>query len=190
MSFQIAVNRWMHECFGREIAADRMERNHRFLEEALELVQACGCTQSEAYQLVEYVFGRPTGEVIQECGGVMVTLAALCNTHAIEMQACGDRELARVWQNIDKIRTKQAAKPAHGPLPQTVELSEWDLIQGLRETEGSTVTIVADNGDFSGPNSMIVCSDDWTGWKDEQFTGDTVLEALRNAYAEMKRRAS
>lgn len=25
-------------------ATDRMERNHRFLEEALELVQACGCT--------------------------------------------------------------------------------------------------------------------------------------------------
>ncbi|RQS15519.1 hypothetical protein DIE07_03565 [Burkholderia sp. Bp9002] len=35
---------WMLECFGAAIATDRMERNHRFLEEALELVQACGCT--------------------------------------------------------------------------------------------------------------------------------------------------
>lgn len=69
-------------------------------------------------------------------------------------------------------------------------IQAWDLVERLRETEGSAVTIVADNGDFTGPNSAIVCSGDWTDWKDEQFTGDTALEALRNAYAEMKRRAS
>lgn len=117
VSFQWRVKPWMLRCFGLEIAIDGVERNHRFLEEALELVQACGCTASEAHQLVDYVFGRPIGDPMQEAGGVMVTLAALCLAHALDMHAAGDVELARCWDNIDKIRAKQAAKPKHGPLP-------------------------------------------------------------------------
>jgi hypothetical protein len=38
----------MQACFGPEISADRVERNHRFLEEALELVQACGAARETA----------------------------------------------------------------------------------------------------------------------------------------------
>lgn len=76
--FQDRVQPWMLECFGAEIAADRKERNHRFLEESLELVQAHGCTQVEAHQRVDYVYGRDIGEKAQEVGGVMATLAALC----------------------------------------------------------------------------------------------------------------
>jgi hypothetical protein len=49
-------------CFGPEISADTRERNHRFLEESVELVQACGCTVSEAHQLVDYTYGRPVGD--------------------------------------------------------------------------------------------------------------------------------
>lgn len=116
--FQTRVHAWMLCCFGREIAADKQERNHRFLEESLELVQACGCSASEAHQLVDYVFGRAVGDKPQEVGGVMVTLAALCEPHNLDMEACGDQELARCWLNVDKIRTKQAAKPKHSPLPQ------------------------------------------------------------------------
>lgn len=83
-TFQQRVEPWLLACFGEQIAADTIERNHRFLEESLELVQACGCTQSEAHQLVDYVFGRPVGEVQQEAGGVMVTLAALCRAQGID----------------------------------------------------------------------------------------------------------
>ncbi len=36
-SYQGAVAEWMLACFGEAIARDRMERNHRFLEESLEL---------------------------------------------------------------------------------------------------------------------------------------------------------
>ena len=75
---QSRVLPWMLACFGPTIPFDKTERNHRFLEEALELVQSIGCTQSEAHQLVDYVYGRPAGEPSQEVGGVMVTLAALC----------------------------------------------------------------------------------------------------------------
>jgi hypothetical protein len=38
--FQSRVQPWMLECFGAEIAVDTFERNHRFFEEAAELVQA------------------------------------------------------------------------------------------------------------------------------------------------------
>lgn len=104
-------------CFGEMIADDREERNHRFLEEALELVQACGCTASEAHQLVDYVFDREIGEQRQEVGGVMVTLAALCLANALDMHDAGEVELARIWTKVEAIRAKQAAKPKHSPLP-------------------------------------------------------------------------
>lgn len=107
-----------------EVCRDGTERNHRFLEEALELVQSLGCTASEAHQLVDYVFGRPIGEPMQELGGVQVTLAALCFPHGLDMEAAAETELARVWTKIDKIRAKQAAKPKHSPLPQHVDVAQ------------------------------------------------------------------
>lgn len=116
-TFQQRVQPWLLACFGEMIAGDREERNHRFLEEALELVQACGCSASEAHQLVDYVYGRPVGELHQEIGGVMVTLAALCLAHDADMHAAGWVELNRIWGKVDQIRAKQAAKPKHSPLP-------------------------------------------------------------------------
>jgi len=115
--FQARVLPWMLECFGAAISADTVERNHRFLEEALELVQACGATQGEAHQLVDYVYGRDTGEPVQEVGGVMVTLAALCLAHKMDMHEAGEVELGRIWTKVSQIRAKQAAKPAMSPLP-------------------------------------------------------------------------
>lgn len=118
--FQNRVQPWLMECFGEMIAGDREERNHRFLEEALELVQACGCTASEAHQLVDYTFGRPIGEPAQEVGGVMVTLAALCLANGLDMHANGETELMRITapEMVKKIRAKQAAKPKYSPLPE------------------------------------------------------------------------
>lgn len=116
--YQQEVNDWMQECFGPEISRDITERNHRFLEEALELVQSLNCTKSEAHQLVDYVFDRPIGEPFQELGGVMVTLAALSNASGLSMDYNGKMELQRVWEKIEQIRTKQASKPKHSPLPQ------------------------------------------------------------------------
>ncbi len=121
LHFQDYVKPWMLACFGQEIADNITERNHRFLEEALELVQAKGCTRSEAHQLVDYVFDRPVGEPHQEVGGVMVTLAALCLAADLNMHKAGSDELKRVWEKKDQIRAKQAAKPKHSPLPQHVE---------------------------------------------------------------------
>lgn len=115
--FQNRVDEWLLACFGEEIARDKVERNHRFLEESLELVQALGCTAGEAHQLVDYTFGRPAGESSQECGGVMVTLAALCIANELWMEGCAETELTRIHSKIEQIRAKQATKPKHSPLP-------------------------------------------------------------------------
>jgi len=132
--FQSRVQPWMLACFGAEIAADKTERSHRFVEEALELAQACGTTASEAHQLVDYVFGRPAGEMDQEVGGVMVTLAALCLAQGLDMAEAADRELARIWTKVEQIRAKQAAKPKHSPLPAAAPSAPIEPIYGfLRE---------------------------------------------------------
>lgn len=115
--FQRRVVAWLMECFPMDVCQDRAERNHRFLEESLELVQSLGCTQAEAHQLVDYVFGRPAGDPVQELGSVMVTTAALCWPNELDMYEAAEKELARVWNNIEKIRLKQATKPKHSPLP-------------------------------------------------------------------------
>ena len=119
--FQAEVGRWMLECFGEEIAADRIERADRFLEEALELSQTIpGFTVERARALVEYVFARPVGERGQEVGGVGVTLAALCNTYGLNIADEWQRELARVWTKVETIRAKQASKPTGSALPVAV----------------------------------------------------------------------
>lgn len=127
INFQADVHSWLTQCLGHEVAADKRERNHRFLEEALELVQSLGCTRDEVLQLVDYVFGdpvakvpaRPVGDPPQEVGGVMVTLAALCNANNMDMKACAVAELTSIWTRMDQIRAKQAAKPHGSPLPDT-----------------------------------------------------------------------
>jgi hypothetical protein len=115
--FQSRVAPWMLETFGSAIASDARERNERFLEESLELVQACGISREACHRLVDYVFGRPLGEPVQEVGGVMVTLAALCLAQGLDMAEAGETELARIWTLVEEIREKQHGKPALSAQP-------------------------------------------------------------------------
>lgn len=117
-SFQERVRPWLDACFGPQVAVDPVERNQRFLEEALELTQATGISRSEAHQLVDYVFDREAGNPDQEVGGCMNTLAALCLAHGLDMHEAGERELERVWgaDILLKIRAKQKAKPRFIPV--------------------------------------------------------------------------
>lgn len=181
--FQQRVQPWMMTCFGPEISADRRERNHRFLEEALELVQSCGCTASEAHQLVDYVYGRPWGEPAQEAGGVMVTLAALCLANGLDMQACGETELARIWTKVEAIRAKQAAKPKHSPLPEHAPQAQADARDALAWLEEFTCDLrcVSTSEDdyvwnviehhMAEPRERVI------GW------GQTAIAAVREAQA-------
>ena len=116
--YQQRVSSWLVECFGKDVALDKQERLHRFLEEALELAQAGGCSRREAELLLNYVFSRPIGHVDQEVGGVLVTLAGVCQAQGISMKLAGDRELARNQSRTAEIRVKRAKKPRGSPLPQ------------------------------------------------------------------------
>lgn len=117
LNFQAKVGEWVKSCFGQWAAGNLRERSHRFLEEALELAQASGCTKEEALQLVEYTFSRPVGDPADEVGGTMTTLAALSNALNIQMDIAGERALQRNWNNIAKIKAKWLSKPKFGPLP-------------------------------------------------------------------------
>jgi hypothetical protein len=127
-SFQQRVGGWMLQCFTPEITADKLERNDRFIEEALELVQSLDYSAERAHALVEYVFGREKGEPSQEVGGVMVTLAALCNPNGLNMEMSAETELARILDPaiVLKIRAKQATKPVGSALPIPSEPTERD----------------------------------------------------------------
>lgn len=117
--FQFGVDAWMDACFGAAIKADQLERADRFCEEALELCQTMpGFTRDRAHALVDYVFDRSIGDTFQEIGGVMVTLAALCNAVDLLLDEAADSELARIWTKVEQIRAKQATKPTGSALPQ------------------------------------------------------------------------
>jgi hypothetical protein len=153
--FQGRVGEWMGACFTPEIIADKLERADRFIEEALELVQATGYSADRAHALVDYVFNRPVGVAFQEVGGVMVTLAALCNPHDINMDGAAETELARVWTKIDKIREKHASKPVGSALPVPVERGDHDTAEpGESEVERL--------GAFLAESDPEGCDEEWS----------------------------
>ena len=116
--FQERVSDWLIKCFGAETADDRLDRTHRFLEEALELAQAAGCSRDDALVLLSYVFSRPAGTVAGEVGGTMVTLAGMAQAHGVDMLVAGEAELARNHERTAAIREKRSRKPRNSPLPQ------------------------------------------------------------------------
>lgn len=116
--FQERVSDWLSACFGADAASDRLDRTHRFLEEALELAQAAGCNRTDALALVDYVFSRPAGTVFSEAGGVMVTLAGMAQAHGVDMKAAGEAELEKNHRRTGEIREKRNRKPRNSPLPQ------------------------------------------------------------------------
>ena len=117
--FQCLVNRWAMKCFSTEYVTDKTERGFRFLEEALELAQAAGVTRSQAFELLNYTYNRPSGIVRQEVGGVLTTLGIFCTVHDISLEMAAREELDRICEPdmMDRIRQKQAAKPHGSPLP-------------------------------------------------------------------------
>lgn len=113
------VQKWCVECFGETTAADVVERNWRFLEEALELVQSLGGSKDDVIKMVDYTYNRERGEPHQEMGGTMVTLAALSAANGMDMMQAFEDEFARINrpEMIEKIRGKHATKPHKSPLP-------------------------------------------------------------------------
>lgn len=146
--FQARVLPWMLECFGPAIPYDKQERGDRLLEEVLELLQSGGYDPARVAALRDYVWGRPVGEPSQEAGGVMVTLAAYCIAHDLDMTMAGEAELARIWTKVPQIRAKQAAKPTGSALPIALNPAESSAGQ---PSEASTAAPATDEP-LKGPS--------------------------------------
>lgn len=121
LEFQQKVWDWGKACFGERRFNDRATRGHRFIEEALELVQSTGMKKEEAQQLLDYVFDRPPGVPFQEFGGVALTLCAMASANLFVVEDCAVVELQRCWDRIEKIREKENAKPTFSVLPGQVQ---------------------------------------------------------------------
>jgi hypothetical protein len=104
---------WAAEAFGGQ-DMNHENRAKRFVEEALELAQACGLQRWDVLNVFNHVYDRPPGEVTQEVGGVGVTLLCLCEALHLSADGCERAELSRVqakpaahWQA--RLVEKQAA---------------------------------------------------------------------------------
>lgn len=116
-SYQERVGDFVRECFGPVREDTPRDRLHRFFEEATELVQAGGGTAEDCHRLVDYVFSREKGDMKEEAGDAMFTLAALCRTFCITMEDEGEARLAYAYTRIEQIREKDRTKPMNSPLP-------------------------------------------------------------------------
>ncbi|AZO29304.1 hypothetical protein [Mesorhizobium sp. M1B.F.Ca.ET.045.04.1.1] len=60
----------------------------------------------------------------------------------------------------------------------------WTMLERFREGEGNSITLVCDNPDFNGQaNSKVIVCADWTEFQEREFTGDTITQAIANAFA-------
>ena len=67
---QREIASWASATFGADQASSVPQRALRMLEEAIEAYQAAGGDAAMAHKLVDFMFGRPKGELAQEIGGV------------------------------------------------------------------------------------------------------------------------
>ena len=112
MRFQDKIRKFIVDTFGVLLADDTQERCHRFAEESIELLQACGYTKEQMYIMLDYVYEREPGKRQQEVGGVMTTLAGLCSAYNIDMIKQAGREATRAFKMADKIKVKHSNKPS------------------------------------------------------------------------------
>lgn len=112
--FQDQAVAWCREVFGADTLCDVNERAMLFVEESLELAQACGVSAEQAHRAVDYVFDRGRGEVEREVGGVMITLSALCEATRVRLWGSALIELDRIQDPavIKRCQRRQAEKRA------------------------------------------------------------------------------
>lgn len=114
--FQRTIVKWCVDMFGPKCARDPKERGLRLLEEAIEAAQAVNVSREDAHKLVDYVFGRPTGEISQEISGVLVTVLSLADAAGISAELSLVREIARIHEPSfrEKVRAKHNTKELAG----------------------------------------------------------------------------
>lgn len=108
----------------------------------------------------------PTPQAVEEAKHELVCSRLLAHW---KLSAASQETILGVLQSLPELRQKAEI---------------LDLINQLREPEGSMVMLICPNPDFNGlPNENIEVSNDWTGYEPKKFSGNTLLEALRAAAA-------
>jgi hypothetical protein len=95
-TFQCRTKDWSAWYFGDKSIASMNDLNSCFLESALRLVKAHSCTREDISAMIDYVYSQPADKVNDCIGGVMVTLACLCNASDISMHDNGEVELSKL----------------------------------------------------------------------------------------------
>lgn len=109
----------LHEKLFHDDPTDEKERFARCLEELLELGQVLGIGKHEIPKLIERVYSRPIGEIMDELGGVAMTFASLCKVLGTTIGVAAHVGLSNLEQHaiIEKVRTKRKTRHGRGLLP-------------------------------------------------------------------------
>jgi NTP pyrophosphatase (non-canonical NTP hydrolase) len=103
------------EVWGAEPLVSRDDRARRFAEEAMELAQTQGVEADTLKRLIDYVYGRPVGDVKQEIGGVMFSLYCLAENLGLSVDGCETDEINRfLGTDPEVFRKKNEAKREAG----------------------------------------------------------------------------
>lgn len=112
---QRVVARWAREAFGELEARSLAQRALRLLEEAAEAAQACSVDLGTAISCLHIVYGKPTGDLSQELGGIGVTVLALADAAGLQADECERDEVGRILgKPIAYFRERNKAKNLAG----------------------------------------------------------------------------
>lgn len=111
VGFQARMAEELHHTFHdmpQELSAE--SRIDRVAEEAAELFQAAGMSEERAIAHMNRSYARPRGDVRQEVGGLMTTLAAYCEVAGIDMDHERELGLMDFVAKREKVRAKALSK--------------------------------------------------------------------------------
>lgn len=69
---------WGVSCFGIDHMRNPKVRGLRFIEEAVEVAQALDIPRERMIDVINIVYSKPPGQMMEELGGALLTLSVLC----------------------------------------------------------------------------------------------------------------
>jgi NTP pyrophosphatase (non-canonical NTP hydrolase) len=112
---QARTHAWCVAAFGDHDARSVQLRGLRLVEEAIEAAQAAGCDAGMVHRLVDHVYAKPVGELVQELGGVSVTLLNLAQAAGFSADRAERLEIERVLSRpLADFAARNAAKKQAG----------------------------------------------------------------------------